>query len=80
MPAHDASDTSDPALRQLLPANGRRRVRHRLDDLFRPGIRPVLRAGAEHQVSQHHAGPNACHENGLHLHPDVLHIPEQRGE
>lgn len=69
--------TSGPALRQLLSANGRRRVRHRLDDLFRSGVRPILRVGAEHQVSQHHAGSHAGHEDGLHLHSNVLHIPKQ---
>lgn len=73
-------DTSGPALRQFLPANGRRGIRHRLDDLLRAGVRPVFRAGTQHQVSQHHVGSHARHENGLHLHPDVLHIPEQRGE
>lgn len=76
MPSRE-SGTSGPALRQLLSANGRRGVRHRLDDLFRIGIRPVLRAGTEHQVSQYHAGRHARYKNGLHLHPNVLHILEQ---
>lgn len=44
MLAHEL-DTSGPALRQFLPANGRRGVRHRLDDLLRAGVRPVFRAG-----------------------------------
>jgi len=79
MPARK-SRTSGPALRKLLSANGRRGIWHRLDDLLWTGIRPVLRAGTEHQMSQHNAGPHARHQNGLHLHPNVLHIPEQWGE
>lgn len=58
--ARDCYQTN-PTLRKLLSTNGCGGVRYRLDDLLGTGIGPVLRAGAEHQVPQHHARPHTGH-------------------
>ena len=55
-------------------------VWYRKHDLLGARVRTVLRGGARHQMSQRAAGADAGHPDGLHLHTDVLHLPEQRGE
>ncbi|CAB0032125.1 unnamed protein product [Trichogramma brassicae] len=73
-----AAAQARPALRQLLPAHGRGGLRRRLDDLLGPRVRPVLRARAQHQVPQHHAGPDPGHQDGVHLHTDVLYLSQRQ--
>ena len=68
------------ALRQFLPAHGGGCLRYRQHDILGTGVRAVLRGGERYKVPQCAAGANPCHQNGLHLHPDVLHLPQQRAD
>lgn len=52
-------------------------IRHWQHDLLGAGVRAVLRARAGHQMPQCAARVDSGHPDGIHLHPNVFHIPQQ---